>query len=79
MSCQTCDDLLAAWKCSARNYTNFVLNVSGVVGVDARLAFQESERMAREWKKTRDALMAHRFQEHGNLAENSKLSTSLPA
>lgn len=69
MSCQTCDDLLAAWKCSARDYTNFVLNVSGVVGDNARRAFQEAERMARECKKTRDALMAHRSQEHGNLAQ----------
>lgn len=65
VSCQTCDDLLAGWKCSARDYTNFVLNVSGVLGGDARLVFQEAERMARECKKTRDALMAHRCQEHG--------------
>ena len=73
MSCQTCDDLLAAWKCSTRDYTNFVLNVSGVVGNDARPAFQEAERLARECKKTRDALMAHRCQEHGSLAQNSTL------
>jgi hypothetical protein len=74
MSCQTCDDLLAACKRSARNHMNFVLNVSGAMGDDVLLASQEAARMARECEETRQALSAHRRQ-HG-LDPSSKAASS---
>jgi hypothetical protein len=70
---------IAACKRSARGHRNFVLNVSGAMGDDALLASQEAARLARECKQTRDALMAHRRQDHSNLADLETVSdTPLP-
>ena len=56
-----------------------MLNVSGAMGDDALLASQEAARLARECKQTRDALMAHRRQDHSNLADLETVSdTPLP-
>jgi hypothetical protein len=64
MACKTCDKLLGTYKREVTEFRNAVLNVSGAVGDDSRLAIKEMERLSQNCKDTGDALMEHWRQDH---------------
>jgi hypothetical protein len=68
MSCQTCEELLAACERSVKDHMNFVLGVVGASGDDAHLASQEAARMAQNCKETLEDFKEHRRRDHTDLA-----------
>ena len=67
MDCQTCDDLLAAYKSSVRLFRDAVRQGSGAVGDDSRLSGAKAQRLGQQCKDASDAFMAHWRKDHGNL------------
>ena len=66
MGCKTCNELLAAYKRAAKQYTEAMQAMSGLVGDDFRLALKELERWREASRGANDALTEHWRQEHGN-------------
>ena len=62
MSCQICDDLIAAYKRSVTDFTKFV---RGGLKEGARMATNEAQELSQQCKNGSDALMAHWSHDHG--------------
>jgi len=71
MSCQTCDDLLAAYKCTVKLYSEAMHQTSGLVGDDFRLAVKELERLLMKCQDANNALIAHWREDHNNLSHKA--------
>ena len=67
MYCQTCAELLAAYRHSVNVYSIVLRKSLGAVGHD-----EEVERLNLQCRETNDALMAHWRQEHRNSASFPK-------
>lgn len=65
MGCQTCNDLLASYKLSARVYIHALKSLRGLVGEKYRLALQKAEQLRLASEGVGEALMEHWRQDHG--------------
>lgn len=61
MTCETCDRLLADYKCSVHLFTDEVSRSFGALGSDSRLG---AKRFRQACQDALDALMEHRRVEH---------------
>ena len=59
MGCKTCNELLAAYKHAAKQYTEAMQAMSGPVGDDFRLALKDLERWREVSSGANDALTEH--------------------
>ena len=67
MYCQTCKDLLAAYRHSVNLYSTALRKSLGAIGDD-----EEVERLHKQCRETNDALIAHWRQEHRNSGPSPK-------
>ena len=63
MGCKTCEELLAAYNCTANLYTKAMQRMGGLAGEDFRLAVKELERLRAKCQDDDDALTAH-YRQH---------------
>ena len=63
MDCETCNNLLAAYRQSVTLIKDAARKGSGAIGEDSRLAIKEVERLSQKCKDASDAFMAH-WREH---------------
>ena len=64
MTCQTCEDLLAAYRHSVDLFKDAAQKNSGVVGDDFKLKAQRATRLGQQCKDASDAFMEHWRQDH---------------
>lgn len=79
MACQTCNDLLASYKLSAKVYLNALKGVRGLVGEEHRLAAQEAQQLKLESERVGDALREHRRQDHRDFSHKAASSGPISA
>ena len=70
MGCQTCGELLGAYKHSVRLFRKAAHNIPGAAE-DSRLAVAQAERLRLQCKDASDAFMAHWRTDHGNLSHKA--------
>lgn len=63
MDCQTCEDLIAAYRHSVSLFKNAVQKGSGALGDDSTLTSAEATRLGEMCKDASDDLMMH-WREH---------------
>ena len=71
MYCETCADLLAAYRRWVNLYSTALRKSAGAPGDDSAGAAQEVERLSLKCRETNEALMVHWRREHRKLDKNS--------
>jgi hypothetical protein len=76
MYCQTCDDLLASYKFSARVYINALKSLRGLFGEEYRQALQKAEQLRLESEGVSTALLEHWRQHHWDFSKKGAGASS---
>ena len=71
MDCKTCDHVLAAFRHSVSLYKQAMQEVAGLGREDFQLALRELERLRANCQDANEAVMAHWWQEHGDLSHKA--------
>jgi len=71
MDCQSCNDLLAAYKHSVNVFKDAVQKGSGAVEDNSRLTAEEAKRLGQQWREASDRFMEHWRQNHKALASKA--------
>jgi hypothetical protein len=69
VDCKTCDELLSAYRGTAKLYTAAQERFQGLLGDDFKLAWKELKRLREACKAADEALLVHWRQEHRDFAE----------
>jgi hypothetical protein len=64
MDCETCGDLIAAYECSVKLYTEPMQDMAELAEDDFQLALEGLERLRVKCREARDALVEHWHQDH---------------
>ena len=73
---QTCDDLLADYRCAVNLFKNFVHNSLGAPGEDSRLTGKRAADLAQKCPEASDALIEHWRKEHSSFREKARSRAS---
>jgi hypothetical protein len=64
MDCQSCNDLLAAYRHSVNLFKAAVQKGSGAMGDDSRLIAEEAKRLGQQCRDASDIFMEHWRKDH---------------
>ena len=70
MDCDTCNELLTAYKAAVLRFQRAVSTIPGS-GSDSKLATEQAGRLRLECQNANEALMAHWREQHRGAAANS--------